>query len=144
MSSPESPSVREILIDSLGRLSETEKEKLYGPNWAHFAGRKVKALRQSRKWVLALAVTMGLLAIVLPTSAFYHYHDAAESFSLLEFLGAVGGACLFAGLQMAWAVHMYMNWQHQLQCYRGLRALGRTTAPDNDDEDATPASQHAG
>lgn len=143
MPSPQQSSVREILIESLGSLSQDEKEQLYGPNWAHFATQKVRALRESRKWVLALGVTMGLLAVVLPTTAFYHYHDAAESFSLLGFLGAVGGACLFAALQMGWAVYTYMNWRHQLQCYRGLRALGRTES-DDEPEDAAPASQHAG
>lgn len=139
MSSPQPPSVREVLIDSLGGLSAEEKEQLYGPNWRQFATQKVRALRESRKWVLALSVTMGLLAVVLPTTAFYHYHDAAESFALLEFLGAVGGACLFAALQMGWAVYTYMNWRHQLQIYRSLRALEGETA-DEDEPDVAPAS----
>ena len=125
MSSPQQPSAREVLIDSLGGLSDDEKQKLHGPDWATFAARKVRSLREARKWVYALGVTMGLLAVVLPTTAFYHYYDATESFSILGFLGLVGGACTFAAGQMGWAVYVYMNWRHQLQCYEGLRALGR-------------------
>jgi len=129
MSSPEVSSAREVLIDSLGGLSEEEKEKLHGPNWTTFATRKVRSLREARKWVLALGATMGLLAVALPTTAFYHYYEATESFSILGFLGIVGAACLFAAAQMGWAVYLYVNWRHQLQCYRALRALGREAPP---------------
>jgi hypothetical protein len=128
MPSPEPPSARQVLIDSLGGLSEEEKGKLHGPNWSTFATRKVRSLREARKWVLALGATMGLLAVALPTTAFYHYYEATESFSILGFLGIVGAACLFAAAQMGWAVYLYMNWSHQLQCYRALRALGREEA----------------
>lgn len=119
-------------MESLGELSEDEKQELHGPNWAMFAERKVRSLREARKWVWALGVTMGLLALALPTTAFYHYYDATESFTILGFLGAVAAACLFAAAQMGWAVYMYMNWRHQLQCYKGLRALGRHTDPDEE------------
>ncbi|PSQ96018.1 MAG: hypothetical protein BRD55_08200 [Bacteroidetes bacterium SW_9_63_38] len=119
------PSARDILIESLGGLSEHEMEQLYGPNWVSFATRKVRALRESRKWVYALGVTMGLLAVALPTTAFYHYYQSVESFSLLSFLGPVAAACCFAAVQMGWAAHMYLRWRHQLQGYRALRALGR-------------------
>lgn len=125
MSSPQPPSAREVLIDNLGGLSAEDKEQLYGPNWVSFATQKVRALRESRKWVYALGVTMGLLAVALPTTAFYHYYETVESFTLLSFLGPVAAACLFAAVQMGWAVHMYLGWRHQLQGYRALRALGR-------------------
>ncbi len=130
MSSSPSPSAREVLIDSLGGLSEEEKETLRGPNWATFSSRKVRSLREARKWVWALAVTMGLLAVALPTTAFYHYYEATEAFSTLGFLGIVAAACLFSAAQMGWAVYLYMNWRHQLRCYEGLRALGREASPD--------------
>jgi len=123
------PSAREVLIDSLGGLSDEEEETLHGPGWATFAARKVRSLREARKWVYALGVTMGLLALALPTTAFYHYYEAAESFSILGFLGIVAAACLFAAAQMGWAVYLYMNWRHQLQCYRALRALDREEDP---------------
>lgn len=125
MSSSRTKSVREVLIESLGRLSDDEKRKLHGPGWATFASHKVRSLREARKWVYTLGVTMGLFSVVVPTTAFYHYYDATESFSLFGFLGAVAAACLFAGIQMGWAVYIYANWRHQLQCYEGLRALGR-------------------
>jgi hypothetical protein len=67
---------------------------------------------------------MGLLALALPTTAFYHYYDATESFTILGFMGAVAAACLFAAAQMGWAVYVYTNWHHQLRCYESLRALG--------------------
>lgn len=124
MSTPNPPSAREVIIESLGGLSAQEKEELFGPNWASFAGRKVEALRVSKKWVIALGVTMILLALALPTTAFYHYYEATESFTILEFLGMVGAACLFAAVQTGWAVRMYLRWRHQLQGYRTLRALG--------------------
>jgi len=129
MPSPESPSAREVLIDSLGGLSAEEEEKLHGPGWATFATRKVRSLREARKWVYALGVTMGLLAVALPTTAFYHYYEATEAFSILGFLGMVAAACLFAAAQMGWAVYIYVNWRHQLQCYRALRALDREDEP---------------
>lgn len=132
MPSPSPSSAREVLIESLGGLSEDEKRELHGPNWTTFAHRKVQSLREARKWVWALAITMGLLSIALPTTAFYHYYDATESFSILAFLGTIAGACLFAAAQMGWAVYVYMNWRHQLQCYKGLRALGRHTDPDEE------------
>jgi hypothetical protein len=134
MSSPDVPSARDVLIESLGRLSADEKEQLYGPNWTTFATEKLRSLRKARKWVYALSVTMGLFAIAVPTTAFYHYYQTVESFSILGFLGLVAGACTFAAAQMGWAVHVYMNWRHQLQCYKGLRALGRDQDPE------TPAS----
>jgi hypothetical protein len=134
MPSPESSSARATLIDGLGRLSEDEKEQLHGPDWAAFAARKVRSLRTARKWVWALSVTMGLLAVALPTTAFYHYYDATESFTIVGFMGAVAAACLFAAAQMGWAVYLYMNWRHQLRCYEGLRALGRAA----DAEEAAP------
>ncbi|MFB6249152.1 MAG: hypothetical protein ABEL97_11340 [Salinibacter sp.] len=126
MPSPETKSARTALIEGLGRLSEDENEQLHGPNWAMFATRKVRSLRAARKWVWALAATMGLLAVALPTTAFYHYYDATESFTILGFMGAVAAACLFAAGQMGWAVYLYLNWRHQLRCYESLRALGRT------------------
>lgn len=132
MASPQSQSARTVLIESLGGLSEDEKEKLHGPNWGTFATRKVHSLTEARKWVWALGITMGLLALALPTTAFYHYYDAAESFTILEFLGAVAAACLFAAAQMGWAVYLYMNWRNQLLCYKGLRALARD--PDGDED----------
>lgn len=130
MSSSSNPSSREALIHALGSLSEDEKRKLYGPRWAVFADQKVSSLEDAQKWVLGLTGTMGVISIVVPTSAFYHYYQATESFSILGFLGTVAAACLFAALQMGWAVYVYMNWQHQLQCYRALRALGRTSSPE--------------
>jgi hypothetical protein len=139
MPSPEQPSAREVLIESLGRLSEEDERRLHGPEWSTYATRKVRALRESRKWVYALSVTMGLLAVALPTTAFYHYYRTVESFSILGFLGLVAAACTFAAAQMGWAVYTYMNWRHQLQCYEGLRALGREGEQD-DVEAATPAS----
>jgi hypothetical protein len=121
---PSSPSARTVLIESLGPLSEDEEEELHGPNWTTFATRKVRSLRAARKWVWALSITMGLLALALPTTAFYHYYDATESFTILGFMGAVAAACLFAAAQMGWAVYVYTNWHHQLRCYESLRALG--------------------
>lgn len=130
MSSPSPPPAREVLIESLGGLSADEKRELHGPNWATFAGKKVQSLREARKWMWSLVVTMSLLSISLPTSAFYHYYDATESFTILGFLGAIAAACLFAAAQMGWAVYTYMNWRHQLQCYKGLRALGQRDASE--------------
>ena len=130
MSAPNPLSARDILVESLGGLSAQEKEELFGPNWASFAGRKVEALRDSKKWVIALGITMILLALALPTTAFYHYYQATESFTILEFLGLVAAACLFAAVQAGWAVRMYLRWRHQLQCYRGLQALGRRENAD--------------
>lgn len=130
MSSPSPPPAREVLIENLGGLSADEKRELHGPNWATFAGKKVQSLREARKWMWGLVITMGLLSISLPTSAFYHYYDATESFTVLGFLGAIAAACLFAAAQMGWAVYTYMNWRHQLQCYKGLRALGQQDASE--------------
>jgi cytochrome bd-type quinol oxidase subunit 2 len=137
MPSPQQPSTREVLIESLGGLSEAEKEQLHGSNWAMFATRKVRSLRAARKWVWALSITMGLLALALPTTAFYHYYDATESFTILGFMGAVAAACLFAAAQMGWAVYVYMNWHHQLRCYESLRALGHE--PDAEAAATAPA-----
>lgn len=137
MSSPQPPSARTVLIESLGGLSGEEKKKLHGPGWVTFAARKVRSLREAKKWVWALAITMGLLALALPTTAFYHYYDATESFTILGFLGAVSAACLFAAAQMGWAVYMYLNWRHQLQSYRALRALGQATETDHTDAPST-------
>jgi len=67
--------------------------------------------------------------VALPTTAFYHYYEATEAFSILGFLGMVAAACLFAAAQMGWAVYIYVNWRHQLQCYRALRALDREDEP---------------
>jgi len=142
MTSPQPPSAREVLIQSLGRLSEEEEQQLHGSGWAAFATRKVRSLREARKWVYALSATMGLLAVALPTTTFYHYYEATESFSILGFLGLIAAACTFAAAQMGWAVYIYMNWRHQLQCYKGLRALGRTEAA-TDEEEATTASSSA-
>jgi antibiotic biosynthesis monooxygenase (ABM) superfamily enzyme len=142
MPSPQQPSAREVLIESLGSLSEEEERKLHGPGWNRFAGRKVRSLREARKWVYALATTMGLLAVALPTTAFYHYYEATETFSILGFLGLIAAACTFAAVQMGWAVYVYMNWRRQLRCYEGLRALGREEATDAGEE--TPAAQRAG
>jgi hypothetical protein len=122
MSPPQQPSAREVLIESLGGLSQDEKAQLHGPEWATFA---VKSLREARKWVWALGITMALLSVALPTTAFYHYYQATESFTILAFLGLVALACLFAAAQMGWAVHMYLRWRHQLQAFKALRALGR-------------------
>ncbi len=137
MSSSSRPSSREVLINALGSLSEDEKQKLYGPRWAVFADRKVSSLEEARKWMLGLTGTMGGIAIVVPTSAFYHYYQATESFSIFGFLGTVVAACLFAAVQMGWAVYIYMNWRHQLWCYRALRNLGRE---DEVEATETPAS----
>lgn len=130
------PSAREVLIESLSGLSADEKERLYGPNGTTFATQKLRALRKARKWVYALSVTMGLFAIAVPTTAFYHYYQTVESFSIFGFLGLIAGACTFAAAQMGWAVHVYMNWRHKCQCYKGLRALGRET----DSEETEPAA----
>jgi antibiotic biosynthesis monooxygenase (ABM) superfamily enzyme len=143
MPSPQQSSARDVLIESLGRLSEEEREKLHGPGWATFAARKVRSLREARKWVIALGTTMGLFAIALPTTAFYHYYDATESFSILGFLGAIAAACLFAAAQMGWAVYIYMNWRHQLRTYEGLRALGRDPSPDAGDDPRVAASEES-
>lgn len=132
MSSPRAPSARDVLIESLGGLSDEEKRKLHGPRWALFATRKVRSLREAKKWVWALAVTMSLLALALPTTAFYHYYDATESFSILGFMGTIAAACLFAAAQAGWAVFVYMNWRHQLQCYKALRALGQENEPNDE------------
>ena len=140
MPSPDPPSAREVLIESLGGLSADEREQLYGPDWAAFAARKVRALRESRKWVYALGVTMALLAVALPTTAFYHYYQTMERFTILEFLGPVAGACLFAALQMGWAVRMYLRWRHQLRCYRALRALGREVPGSEATDAEAPAA----
>ena len=137
---PQSPSAREVLIESLGGLSENEQEQLHGPDWATFATRKVRSLRKARKWVYALGVTMGLFAVAVPTTAFYHYYQTVESFSILGFLGLIAGACTFAAAQMGWAVYTYLNWRHQLQCYEGLRALGRETDPETAEAPAASAS----
>jgi len=139
MPSPQTPSAREVLIDSLGGLSEDEKAQLHGPDWATFATRKVRSLREARKWVWALGITMGLLSVALPTTAFYHYYQATERFTVLEFLSPVALACLFAAAQMGWAVHMYLRWHHQLQTYEALRALGREA--ETATEAATAATQ---
>lgn len=144
MPAPDPPSAREVLIESLGSLSEEEERQLHGPNWAGFATRKVQSLREARKWVYGLVATMGLLAVALPTSAFYHYYEATETFSILGFLGLIAAACTFAAAQMGWAVYTYVNWRHQLQCYNGLRALGRTEESADTDEETTTASQGAG
>lgn len=143
MPSPDVPSPREVLIESLGRLSEEEERRLRGPGWASFATQKVRSLREARKWVYALGVTMALLAVVLPTSAFYHYYEATEAFSISGFLGLIAAACTFAAAQMAGAVYMYMSWHHQLRCYQGLRALGRAEPADEGEEASTPASPSA-
>jgi len=129
MPSPHPPSAREALIESLGRLSEEEQEQLHGPSWGVYATRKVQSLQNARKWVYALGVTMGLFAVAVPTTAFYHYYQAVESFSILGFLGLVAGACTFAAIQMGGAVYMYLNWRHELQCYKVLRALDRERDP---------------
>ena len=142
MPSSELPSARDVLTESLGRLSEDEEKQLHGPGWAAFATRKVRSLREARKWVYALSATMGLLAVVLPTTAFYHYYEATESFSIPGFLGVIAAACTFAAVQMGGAVYTYMNWRRQLRCYKGLRALGRTEAAS--DEEGTTASPSAG
>jgi len=139
MSSPPAESVRAVLIESLGGLSEEEKSKLHGPSWALFAHRKVQSLKEARKWVLALGTTMALFAVALPTTAFYHYYEATESFSVLGFLAVIAAACAFAAAQMGWAVYMYMSWRRQLQCYKGLRALGRESAPEGNDAEAPAA-----
>jgi len=130
MASPQQPSAHEVLIESLGGLSKTEREQLHGREWTTFATRKVRSLRKARKWVYALGVTMGLFAIAVPTTAFYHYYQTVESFSILGFLGLVAGACAFAAAQMGWAVYTYMNWRHRLPCYEGLRALGSEADPE--------------
>ena len=139
MSPPQQPSARQVLLESLGGLSQDEKAQLHGPDWATFADRKVRSLREARKWVWALGITMGLLSVALPTTAFYHYYQTAESFSKLGFLGLVAAACLFAAAQMGWAVHMYLRWRHQLRHYKALRALGRET--ETAAEAATAATQ---
>lgn len=136
-SSSPTPSSRQALIEALGSLSEDERQKLYGPNWAAFADRKVTSLEEARKWVFSLGGTMALFAIVVPTSAFYHFYEATESFSILGFLGSVAGACIFAAVQMGWAVYLYMSWRHQLQCYRALRALGHETEPSSEEAAAS-------
>lgn len=136
MSSPQPTSAREVLIESLGRLSDEEQKKLHRPGWATFATQKLRSLRREKKWVYALSVTMALFAIAVPTTAFFHYYQSVESFSILGFLGLVAGACAFAGAQMGGAVYTYMDWRHQLRCYKGLRALGRET----DSEKAEPAA----
>jgi hypothetical protein len=138
MPSPKQPSPRKVLVESLGRLSEEERRRLHGPNWGRYASQKVRSLQEARKWVYALVTTMGLFALALPTTAFYHYYRTVESFSVLGFLGLVAAACTFAAAQMGWAVYTYMNWRHQLQCYKGLRALGQETAPEA--AEAPPAS----
>ena len=143
MPSPDVSSTREVLIESLGSLSEEEERQLHGPGWNRFAGRKVQSLREARKWVYALATTMGLLSVALPTTAFYHYYEATETFSILGFLGLIAAACTFAAAQMGWAVYTYRNWRHQLQCYKGLRALGREEGTDAGEE-TTPAAPPAG
>jgi len=140
MPSPAPPSAREVLIESLGRLSAEEKERLHGPNWATFATQKLRSLRKARKWVYALSATMGLFAVAVPTTAFYHYYQTVESFSILGFLGLVAAACTFAAAQMGWAVHVYMNWSRKLQCYEGLRALGRDMESEKTDEPAATAT----
>jgi hypothetical protein len=140
MPSPQQPSAREVLIESLGSLSKNEQEQLHGPEWTTFATRKVRSLRKARKWVYALGVTMGLFAIAVPTTAFYHYYQTVESFSILGFLGLVAGACTFAAAQMGWAVYTYLNWRHQLQCYRGLQALGQASTPETAEPSAASAS----
>lgn len=139
-SSPDVPPAREVLIDSLGTLSENERKQLHGPGWATFATRKVQSLQKARKWVYALGATMGLFAVAVPTTAFYHYYRTVESFSILGFLGLVAGACTFAAAQMGWAVYTYMNWRHQLQCYKGLRALGRESDSETTESSTAPAS----
>jgi hypothetical protein len=144
MPASDPPSAREVLIESLGSLSEAEERKLHGPNWGHYATRKVRSLREARKWMYGLVVTMGLLAVALPTSAFYHYYEATEAFSILGFLGLIAAACTFAAAQMGGAVYIYVNWRHQLQCYKGLRALGRTKESADAEEETTPASPGAG
>ena len=125
MPAPEQQTARQVLIESLGGLSEEETKQLHGPDWAGFANKKVRSLREAKKWVWALAITMGLLSIALPTTAFYHFYQATESFTILEFLAPIALACLFAAAQMGWAVHMYLRWRHQLQTYKALRALGQ-------------------
>lgn len=134
MSISSTDSAREVLIESLGRLSEEEERQLHGPDWAHFANRKVQSLRASRGWVIALGITMVLFAVAAPTTGFYHYYDAADSFSVLGFLGLIAGACTFSAAQMAAAVYLYMNWRHQLHLYKGLRALGQDADPAPDAE----------
>jgi hypothetical protein len=141
-SPPDPPSAREVLIESLGSLSEEEERQLHGSEWNQFAVRKVRSLQEARKWVYALSTTMALLAVALPTSAFYHYYEATEAFSIFGFLGLIAAACIFAAAQMGWAVHVYMNWRHQLRCYEGLRALGRAGEADANEE-TTPASPRA-
>ncbi len=133
MPSPQQSSVREVLIERLGGLSQDEKAQLHGPEGASFADRKVHSLHEAKKWVWALGITMGLLSVALPTTAFYHYYQATESFSKLGFLGLVAAACLFAATQMGWAVHMYLRWRHQLQTYEALRTLGRETETASQD-----------
>lgn len=121
---------REILIESLGSLSEEEADRLRGPGGAGYAERKLEALRENRKWVWALVGVMVLAAIVVPTAAFYNVYKATDSFSLLTFFGTVTGLCAFAGGQTGWAVYLYMDWRHRLRCYRSLRALGRRSASE--------------
>lgn len=132
MSSSRPQPPRDVLIQSLGGLSDEEKRKLHGPNWALFATQKVRSLREAKKWVWALTITMSLLALALPTTAFYHYYDATESFSILGFMTTIAAACLFAAVQAGWAVFVYMNWRHQLQCYRALQALGQQNGSTDD------------
>lgn len=129
MSSSSTESAREVLIEGLGRLSAEEERQLHGPDWARFADRKVQSLQSSRAWVVALGITMVLFAVAAPTTGFYHYYDAADSFSVLGFLGLIAGACSFSAAQMAAAVYVYMNWRHQLHVYEGLRALGEDAEP---------------
>jgi hypothetical protein len=126
---PDEPerTAREEVVDGLGRVAPDEARALErGPRRLD---ERVRVVEDNRGWLLAVAATMSVMAVVLPTAGLYRLFSAVGRLSEIELVAAIAAACLVAAAQMAVAVYLYLRWEARRLCYRVLRALDRETGP---------------
>lgn len=115
--------VRPILVDGLGSLSDDEADHLAGTGDPAFVRRKLESLQDARTWVWSVVISMGLLALILPTAIIFQVFVTMGSLKKSLMFALLVGGSAFSATQMSIAIIVYRNWKRRLLCYRALNAL---------------------
>lgn len=120
---------RDLLVDAIDGLDADEADRLTDGD-ASLAEAHLDALDEARTWVYALAATMTVFAVVIPTAGLYQFFRAVNNLEPIELIGIIAATCVVAGALTVVPVLTVVNWRRRRLCYRALLALERRPSDD--------------